>query len=145
MAMFKAIALVFAAFMAVATPAFSQELAPNQKLAAAVFEIVKEVRVKQLAYCKNPRSYAAPVCNMEFEFARKELVEMLGWQILLNLALSESDKDLTAYLQERQATNRVEAVEAQRSVETNFYPLPQASTLEPKQPPVLTKTARAKK
>jgi hypothetical protein len=125
MEMYKAIALVFAVLMAVATPAFSQqEPAPNQKLATAVFEIVKDVRLKQLTYCKNPRSYAVPVCNMEFEFARKELVEMLGWQILLNLALSESDKDLTAYLQERQATNRVEAVEAQRSIETNFYPLP---------------------
>lgn len=143
--MFRAIALMFAAFMAVATPALSQELTPNQKLAAAVFEIVKEVRAKQLAYCKNSRSYLPPVCNMDFESARKELVEMLGWQILLNLSLGENDKDLIAYLQERQATNRVEAVEAQREVEKNFYPLPQASTLQPKQSPALTKTAKAKK
>ncbi len=143
--MYKAIALVFAAFMAATTPALSQVPTPNQRLATDVFEIVKEVWAKQQAYCKNPRSYAAPVCNMEFEFARGKLANMIGWQILLNMALGESDKDLTAYLQGRHAYSRTSAVEAQREVEKNFYPLPRASAPEPKQSPALTKTARIKK
>lgn len=146
LAMYKASALMFAAFMAVATPAFSQqEPTPSQKLAAAAFDIVKDVRTKQELYCKNPRSYASPVCNADFERARLKLIIMVGWQIMLNVALGEGDQALVSYLQKKQEAAKTEAVETQRELQGNFYPIPRASTLDPKQPPMLTKTARVKK